>query len=44
MIPTGVETRIRLGDLFDILPGHDAYVDGDERAELNLFAPPEHQD
>ena len=21
MIPTGVETRIRLGDLFDILPG-----------------------
>ena len=43
MIDTGMETRIRTGDFFQIPPGHDAYVDGPERVELILFAPPEHQ-
>ncbi len=42
MIDTKVETRIRTGDFFEIPPGHDAYVDGDDRVELILFAPPEH--
>ena len=43
MIATGVETRLGCGDFFAIPPGHDGYVDGDERVELILFAPPEHQ-
>ena len=43
MVETGVETRINAGDFFEIPPGHDAYVDGNERVELILFAPPEHQ-
>lgn len=43
MIDTGVETRLSRGDFFEIPPGHDAYVDGAERVELILFAPPEHQ-
>lgn len=43
MVDTSVETRIGAGDFFEIPPGHDAYVDGDKRAELILFAPPEHQ-
>jgi hypothetical protein len=43
MIDTGLETRIGIGDFFEIPPGHDAYVDGSERVELILFAPPEHQ-
>ena len=43
MIDTGVETHIREGDFFEIPPGHDAYVDGAERVELILFAPPDHQ-
>lgn len=43
MIDTGQETRIGTGDFFEIPPGHDAYVDGFERVELILFAPPEHQ-
>ncbi len=43
MIETGIETRIAAGDFFEIPPGHDAYVDGSERVELVLFAPPEHQ-
>jgi hypothetical protein len=43
MIDTGVETHIREGDFFEIPPGHDAHVDGAERVELILFAPPEHQ-
>jgi hypothetical protein len=38
-----VQTRIGAGDLFEIPPGRDAYVDGNERAELILFAPREHQ-
>jgi hypothetical protein len=43
MIETGIETRIATGDFFEIPPGHDAYVDGPDRVELILFAPPEHQ-
>lgn len=43
MADTGAETRIAKGDFFDIPPGHDGYVDGAERVELILFAPPEHQ-
>ncbi|MDO9641271.1 MAG: cupin domain-containing protein [Pseudotabrizicola sp.] len=43
MIASGVETRLGRGDFFEIPPGHDAYVDGDARVELILFAPPEHQ-
>jgi hypothetical protein len=43
MIETGIETRISPGDFFEIPPGHDAYVDGDQRVELILFAPPEHR-
>ncbi len=42
MIDSGIETRLTGGDFFDIPPGHDAYVDGDARVELILFAPPEH--
>lgn len=42
MIGSGAETRIRPGDFFDIPPGHDGYVDGDEAVELILFAAPEH--
>lgn len=43
MIGTGVETQIGTGDFFEIPAGHDAYVDGAERVELILFAPPDHQ-
>ena len=42
MTESGIETRIRAGDLFEIPPGHDAYVEGNERVELILFAAPEH--
>lgn len=42
MVDTGAETRITSGDFFDIPPGHDGYVDGAERVELILFAPPAH--
>ena len=42
MVDTKAETRITRGDFFEIPPGHDAYVDGSERVELILFAPPEH--
>lgn len=42
MVETSVETRITRGDFFEIPPGHDAYVDGEERVELILFAPPGH--
>lgn len=42
MIDTGGETTISTGDFFEIPPGHDAYVDGADRVELILFAPPEH--
>lgn len=43
MIDTGIETRIGTGDFFVIPPRHDAYVEGAERVELILFAPPQHQ-
>ena len=42
MVESNTETRITAGDFFEIPPGHDAYVDGFERVELILFAPPEH--
>jgi hypothetical protein len=42
MVDANVETHISTGDFFEIPPGHDAYVDGSERVELILFAPPEH--
>ena len=42
MNDTGIETHISTGDFFEIPPGHDAYVAGDERVELILFAAPEH--
>jgi hypothetical protein len=42
MVESNAETRIGPGDFFEIPPGHDAFVDGDERVELILFAPPEH--
>jgi len=43
MIETGAETRIGAGDYFEIPPGHDAYVEGADRVEMILFAPPEHR-
>ncbi len=43
MVDSGAETRITPGDFFEIPPGHDAYVDGNSRVELVLFAPPEHE-
>ena len=43
MVDTGIETHINTGDFFEIPPGHDAYVEGADRVELILFAPPEHQ-
>jgi hypothetical protein len=43
MVDSGIETRINPGDFFEIPPGHDAFVEGDEQVELILFAPPEHQ-
>lgn len=43
MLDTGQSTRITAGDFFEIPRGHDAYVDGDEGAELILFAAPDHQ-
>lgn len=42
MVESGAETTITAGDFFEIPPGHDGYVKGDERVELILFAPPEH--
>lgn len=42
MVDSGVETRIVQGDFFEIPPGHDGYVAGDEPVELILFAPAEH--
>lgn len=41
MADSGEETRITGGDFFEIPPGHDGYVDGDERVELVMFAPPD---
>ena len=42
MLASGVDTVIEGGDFFEIPPGHDAFVEGDEQVELILFAPPEH--
>ncbi len=42
MVETNVKTNIGPGDFFEIPPGHDAYVEGSERVELVLVAPPEH--
>ena len=42
MVDTNTETRLTAGDFFEIPPGHDAYVDGPDRVELILFAPPQH--
>ena len=42
MLGTNTETTIKAGDFFEIPPGHDGYVDGNERVELILFAAPEH--
>ena len=43
MLATGTSTRIGPGDFFEIPAGHDALVEGEDRVELILFAPPEHQ-
>ncbi len=43
MRATGASTTISAGDFFEIPPGHDGYVDGGDRVEIILFAPPEHQ-
>lgn len=40
MVESGQETPITKGDFFEIPPGHDAWVDGDERVELILFEAP----
>lgn len=42
MVATDVKTTIVPGDFFEIPAGHDAYVDGDQRVELVLFAQAEH--
>jgi hypothetical protein len=42
MVESGAEICIIAGDMFDIPPGHDGYVRGNERVELILFAPAEH--
>jgi truncated hemoglobin YjbI len=43
MVQTGQVARIRPGDFFEIPPGHDAHVDGNERVEMVLFEGPEHR-
>ena len=42
MVDTDEETHLRAGDFFEIPPGHDAFVEGSQRVELILFAPPAH--
>ena len=42
MVESGEETTIERGDFFEIPPGHDAYVQGEDRVELILFAAPDH--
>lgn len=42
MVDTNTETSITAGGFFEVPPGHDAFVEGPERVELILFAPPEH--
>jgi mannose-6-phosphate isomerase-like protein (cupin superfamily) len=43
MVDTDVSTQIGPGDFFEIPPGHDAYVDGEEQVELVLFSAAEHE-
>ena len=43
MVESGEETPIKKGDFFEIPPGHDAYVAGDERVEMILFEAPSAQ-
>ena len=43
MVEPDKETSIGPGDFFEIPPGHDAYVDGQERVELILFEAPDSQ-
>lgn len=40
LVATSEVKTIRRGDFFEIPAGHDAYVPGNERCELILFAPP----
>ena len=42
MVDMNAETRISAGDFFDIPASHEGYVDGPDRVELILFAPPDH--
>lgn len=42
MVDANLTTPIGPGDFFEIPAGHDARVEGHERVELILFAPPEH--
>jgi len=42
MVEGNVKTNIGPGDFFEIPAGHDAYVEGNERVEMVLFAPPDH--
>ena len=42
MVETNLKSNIGPGDFFEIPAGHDACVEGNERVELVLFAPPEH--
>lgn len=41
MVASGEERRIGPGDFFEVPPGHDAHVDGDQTCELIMFAAPE---
>lgn len=43
MVESGEETSITPGDFFEIPPGHDAWVAGEERVEMILFEAPENQ-
>lgn len=43
VVATGQERRIKRGDFFEIPPGHDARVVGDETCQLIMFAPSEAQ-
>lgn len=43
MLDSDTSTKIAPGDFFEIPPGHDGYVEGNDRVELILFMPPEHQ-
>lgn len=40
MVEADKETAITPGDFFEIPPGHDAFVEGQDRVELILFEAP----